>query len=192
MKKLGLIILLHHHSFLSRIFSSSSHCQNSKLGKMWTRDWVLPFSCACPGGPLLPAALVHHTVGISPRNATPTISQNILTGRFHSKESQCNDSSCDGLQSDLHCASPGGESRGRVHKDVSILSPLFPSHPKYWPHQWHPRAPAGLCLHWPEGSFSETSPQWLTEMQETSFATSDQGAVKLLYCTDRTQRSLWQ
>lgn len=103
--------------------------------KMWNRNWFMPFHCACPGGPLLPsllpAAFTHHMVGSSPRNATTDVSQNILTGKLHFEESQCDDSSCDGLQSDLHCAwnthaSTGGENRRRVHEDVSILFSLIP------------------------------------------------------------------
>lgn len=139
--------------------------------------------------------------GSSSRNATPAISQNILTAKFHFKESQCNDSSCEGLQPDLHCAwnshvSTWGESRRRVHKDVPILFPLIP--------EWSQIlaslvTPQSLCRrHWPEGKISETSLQWPMEdtgqekMQETSIATSEQGAVKLLYCTDTIERSLWQ
>lgn len=141
-KNLGLIILLDHHTFLSWIFSSSSHCPNSKLGKTWARDWFLPFACACPGGPLLPAALIPPIVGISPRNAMPTVSQNTLTGRLHSKGSQCKASSCEGLQPDLPCAwnpraSPGGESTQRCVNPFPLIpqpsqilaSPVTPQSP---------------------------------------------------------------
>lgn len=100
-----------------------------KQGLVYAFWLCLPWWALAPS--LLPAALTHLIVGSSPRNATPAISQNILTGKFHFKDSQCNDSSCDGFQSDLHCAwnthaSTRGESRRRVHKDVLILFPLIP------------------------------------------------------------------
>lgn len=56
---------------------------------------------------------------------------NILTGKLHFEESQWDESSCDGLQAELHCAwnthaSTEGESSRRVHKGMPILLPLIP------------------------------------------------------------------
>lgn len=103
--------------------------KDAKQGLVYAFWLCLPWRALAPS--LLPAALTHLIVVSSSRNATPAISQNILTAKFRFKESQCNDSSCEGLQPDLHCAwnshvSTWGESRRRVHKDVPILFPLIP------------------------------------------------------------------
>lgn len=137
---------------------------------MWNRGWFMPFNCACPGGPLLPAGFSHHIVGSSPRNARTNVSQNILTGRLHLEESQRDESSCDGLQADLHCAwnthaSTGGESRSRVHKDVSILFPLIPKWSQILASLETSQSPCRTvsALIWKQ--LSETSLQWLLRTQ---------------------------
>lgn len=131
----------------------------------------MPFNCACPGGPSLP----HCSLQDSPTTSweAPQECQDRHFPKHFNGEASRWGEPARWQQLWWIAGRPtvclkypclrGGRAEAECIKMWQSFSPLFPSDPKYWLHWKHPRAPAGVCLHWPEGRISETSLQWLAE-----------------------------